>query len=303
MSTPKVIRCLALTVLWLAAPACDSGDPVLDEPTLVGAWSAQSRETATYVTVSQTQSARDPSRAGTDGLMVSGDVTGALRYVSGYFVDGDVNLCVSDRGCQSEDARLSLEIERGGIRVYAADPTGGGRQHFDLVSFGGPTPYTLSADAIALTAARFVDPFTGEEAVLNGRLVFARLPLTANQEALVGRSAYVQPTSNARSITFDDGGAYRQVDLGGNAIGGTWAADADTVRVRVYDVTRMHAFDVDAATLTLSADDAQGVCGAQCRQTSELYLGLLPGTLVTSVARETLTFSRDPDGGRLSGSP
>ena len=303
---------LALAALVLAASACDSGGT--DEADLLGTWNVQSGTGTTFLTVSQSQSLRDPTQPGTGGLVVSGAVSGTLRYFAGYPEDDVLFAYVADALLDfgSPSPRLVLIVSDGGAdgsgpgdvaEVVTLRPDGEPDRRFELADFTPPSPYVFSPTAFRVASARFVEPWTTNEVTVTGTLTFPLIPVTAGQEATLSTGTFTRAEAGRLSVTFAEGGVFSQVNQDLTTSTGTWADLGDgTVRVRLgTDTPETYTYAVRGSTLTLSNERTGADTGTEGRL--RIFYGLLPGTLTSVRVETTSTFARGAAGDARPASP
>lgn len=280
----------ALAVLCLTASACDSGGA--SEADLLGTWNTQSGTRTTYLTVSQSQSLRDPSQPGTGGLVVSGAVSGTLRYFAGSTgADGPGAIVADGFVSFGGAATLALLAQDGDeVELVTLLPNGGGIVR-TFAYAGFKTPYVFSPTSFRVASARFVEAGTGAEVTVAGTLTFPLIPLVAGRETVLENRTSTRAEAGRLSVTFAEGGVFTQTNQDLTTETGTWAdVGGGQVRTRVgtrEPVTYMYA--VSGSALTLSTDeDVTALADEQFR----LFFGLLPGTLTSARRESTEAFAR-----------
>ena len=307
------LRLVALATLCMIASACDSGPDEHDAPNtpnvadLVGTWDFQSGRAVSYITISQAQSARDPSRPGTGGLTVTGDLTGTFRYFGGRISGTEtISGFLSDTRAPGEASVLTLLVGKTPgrppdvVAFQTLDPARPEDTVYNLVSFSGAAPFTFTEDAFEITSARFASSGSDREATISGRLVFARVAVPANRESIVSNSPYRPDYPFGRTVTFGEGSAYSQTNRFDQPTTGTWI-DLGNGRIGIrlgQAATTAYTFGIDGSVLTLTSEEPSNEpSDPEFGQRTEQFYGLIPGTLVSARDEETRTFVRSASNG------
>ena len=287
VSPTRIYQSIALALFCVATFGCDSGYPT-SEPVpnaIVGTWTLQSATLDTYATVSQSQTALDLFAPAEGALNVEGAVSASIRYLdqrySNSFGDGTLTgysfSSVPESAVATASVRFAVTPSGSAVlSVHGAD--GNQRRAFYVEDPWEPTLFSLGADTIRVSRARYVDlaAGNGEAVFVEGSLVLPRRPLEAGRETLLSRRALNGYVADGYSHTFRPDGTYRQNTTYGSRAG-TWALTEDGVVIEVDGASALYRFEIAGSLLTLARPSA--VCPTSCPFDVRRYYDLVEGTV------------------------
>ena len=302
------LRALPLTVV-LALAACDAGVPS-EADDIEGAWTFASVVSQDLVTVSKTQTVVDLSRAPEGSLQMSGEESGALRYLSSFYRYGASStlwlasydpysgtypavrhtLMLADDGATKTAAlRMESDVE---VREYQASGA-------DVFSRDGAR-YAVDTD---------VPSWDGEGAPvahLAGTFTLGNRAITAGERTVMSEYRYDFEPYNTVRYVFERGGDLKIQEVSGNRTverEGTWTRTGDRLRVSSMEgdalVTYEYAVRREGGALLLASDRSAYECTAECLRYTEEAYGIEPGTLRSARTEEVLRLTPYA-GGRAS---
>jgi|GEM_PF-5839574 len=278
------LRLLAFLPL-LALAACDSSEP---PATLTGTWNAE-QSTLTYdVTVTSPQNALLPTEPGAGGVVLSGALSGTLRYhifigSIRYIADGPLFFSTTT------PPTVALRISSSGAIELLRVSGGSISTTYTLAGHAGATPYTLTADGITLNTARFASG--SSEIVATGALTFARRALAPGAPRRLVEFTETAAAMDPIRRTFTADGSYQQTNSDLTTSTGTWAEiGTDVLRIVVgdgspTDFTRA----LTSGTLTLTRPQP---CTGECLSELSVLFGLDPAAVSALAAATRASYRR-----------
>ena len=216
-------------LLMLAAIGCDAVDPIpSSERELVGTWTLDRIQAATYLTVNAEQEALDPDQKGTGRIVLSGDLQGELAYLGRTFLLEPSDPIFVSAEPLNELGYSETSEDSVRLRVVQRDPVSvdlivGTDVRYsvsgsDGVAFDAET-HTLSLDGVTLSAPG------GGTVTANGVLTATTQTLPEGEAVLVGGYTLSVPPSTLM-FTFNEDGTFvttaASEDVEPETIVGTW---------------------------------------------------------------------------------
>lgn len=284
---------ILLVALALVLPACDSaGDTGPDA--LLGTWNTQSGTSETFITVSQSQSLRDPFSPGTGMVTVSGSISGTLRYGFASIDPSSTRVTLTDAPLTNGNVLvgLTVTVTPTGQRLVAGTAAD---RSFRLDAAQAPLPATIGPDGVVIAQTTLPEVGGNGSVTVGGQLTFARIAAAAGQDVRLMSSAFTRADASRLSVTFDADGTYRQVNQDLSASTGTWAdVGSGQVRIRIganTPVTFMYTVRGSALTLVANEVTTGADLASAAEQFTALY-GAVPGTLTGLRSASTTVFAR-----------
>lgn len=295
----------ALVAMCLAVSSCDSAEPqVPDTPAIVGTWVIQNRVQETYATLDQAQRALDFFSPASGDIVVSGEVSASLRYLLARYSDpeGDGSLRgYSLRNIPAASAQrplVSFGVTDTGSAVVSETRADGSTRAFYVEDPPDTALFSLGADTVRVSKARYVEFGTGAEVFVSGALVLPRRILPAGIETLVRRRAPDDyfPLEDQR-LTFEADGTLRVAYGEGPSVelAARWTAVSDetfTVLAGGESADRASQYTLRDGVLT--GTRPFGPCDAVCRFYVQKDLALPTGAVRDARLTTVETLTRTP---------